>query len=733
MDTENDKKMYGTRNEYTEWKTKFNSDSESKSSLQDKLTHISEQTFTHDKNRINSYIDTLQIEKENQIKQLPKITVINTNSIILKTNKQSTDAQLLLINEQLTNTNLENTQTLFNKLQQDILLQKQKQKQFNLLISEIQNKESDINNIEINDNLNKLNKKLDKYTSQYNVNETTLKLYKHIKIKKNKKQFKKLTSQINTIKEDLHFKQTIINELTNQIIHIPEVNETITRNYEQLIENQQLLKNKQVSFNILTSNINNNDDNLIQFHNLTFNTKCTCCDSNKKHYKIDQYENLKICYSEQLNTIQLSIHDLENTINELQIYKLYNENTIKNIHINSELYSEQLQYDNLKLLLDKYTLELEHSNKLINEYNKFSDIQTINKSFKIKIGSLTNQIKLINDEQNKYNSLKDELYILSKQLDYIDFTPSDFEKLNTDFIELQTIISLYNDKNKLITHLLTINQNIIFNSIQCTILDIQFKINLNKKKLTQLEITYQIENKYNLQLDKLSHSIQFLNTKITEYDTNGGFDANIIMDVQNNINVLENKKQSINNEVAVKQHELHTYYTNCKLSHKYQNELEKLHYDKKLLQTYINIIDPINGYPIKLINSYLQIFNKKVNEFVKFLGFDYQTFIKPPSDRRGNKLTITHSKNNYLFTELSGAEYFTFKLAILTSLGYLTNISPPLLIIDEGMSCLDNEHINEIPRLLTYIKKQFNHILYISHNSFLIEKADYQVKSIKLC
>ena len=733
LDTENDKKMYGTRNEYTEWKTKFNSDSESKSSLQDKLTHISEQTFTHDKNRINSSIDTLQIEKENKIKQLPKITVINTNSIILKTNKQSTDAQLLLINEQLTNTNLENTQTLFNKLQQDILLQKQKQKQFNLLISEIQNKESDINNIEINDNLNKLNKKLDKYTSQYNENETTLKLYKHIKIQKTKTQFKKLTSQINTIKEDLHFKQTIINELTNQIIHIPEVNETITRNYEQLIENQQLLKNKQVSFNILTSNINNNDDNLIQFHNLTFNTKCPCCDSNKKHYKIDQYENLKICYSEQLNTIQLSIHDLENTINELQIYKLYNENTIKNIHINSELYSEQLQYDNLKLLLDKYTLELEHSNKLINEYNKFSDIQTINKSFKIKIGSLTNQIKLINDEQNKYNSLKDELYILSKQLDFIDFTPSDFEKLNTDFIELKTIISLYNDKNKLITHLLTINQNIIFNSIQCTILDIQFKINLNKKKLTQLEITYQIENKYNLQLDKLSHSIQYLTTKITEYDTNGGFDANVIMDIQNNINVLENKKQSINNEVAVKQHELHTYYTNCKLSHKYQNELEKLHYDKKLLQTYINIIDPINGYPIKLINSYLQIFNKKVNEFVKFLGFDYITFIKPPSDRRGNKLTITHSKNNYLFTELSGAEYFTFKLAILTSLGYLTNISPPLLIIDEGMSCLDNEHINEIPRLLTYIKKQFNHILYISHNSFLIEKADYQVKSIKLC
>ena len=728
LDNENDKKMYGTHNDYTEWKTKLNNESESKSSFLDKLTHISDQKFNDTKNQINSSIDNLQIEKENQIKQLPKITEINTNSTILETNKQSTDNKILSIDDQLSNINQDEANTKFNELTSDILLQKQNQKQFNRLNSTIQNKETTLSKIVINDrDLTKYTNHLDEHTRKYNENKTTLKLHQNIKIRETKTQFKKLTSTIDTTKENLDFNQNKINELKNELIHIPEENETINLKYAKLIENEQLLKNKEVEFKIVTSSIKNNDDNLNKFNNLTFNNKCSCCDSNKKHYKIDQFENYKICYSGELNTIELSILDLKNTINELQIYKIYNENNINNISINRDISSGKLEYDNLKLKLDKYTLEHSNLNKLINEYANYLDIKKKNKSIKNKINSLTMKIKLINDEQQKYDSLKHEITILSKQLDTIDFSPSAFDKLNKDYIEFKRINSLYNEKTQLITDLQNINQNIIYNSIQCTILDIKSKIDLNKNELKELEITYKTENTYNLKLDKLSDSIKCLTTKITDYETNGGFDANLIIDIQNNIYASENKKQSINTDIGVKQHELHTYSQNCELCQKYKVKLNTLNYDKNLLQIYIDIIDPINGYPIKLINSYLLIFNKKVNEFVKFLGFDYHTFIKPPSDRRGKKLTISHSKKGHLFTELSGAEYFTFKLAILTSLGYLTNISPPLLIIDEGMSCLDNEHINEIPQLLSYIKKQFNHILYISHNAFLIEKADFHI------
>ena len=728
FNSENYKKIYGTYNDYNEWKIKLNNDIESESSILNKLTNISEQKFTHDKNQTNSSIDNLQIQKENQIKQLPKITEINTNSTILKTNKQSTDTQILLIDDKLSNINEDEANTKFNTLKSDILLEKQKQKQFNLLKYDIHNRETTLSQIVINDgDLNKLNIQLDKHISKYNDNDTTLKLNLNIKIKETKTQFNKLTSKIYTIRQNLNTNLDKINELNTKIIHIPEKQETIIQNCDKLKEKQQLLNIKEIEFKILTTNIQNNKDNLIKFNNLTFNNECTCCDSNKKHYKIDHFENDKICYSEQLNTIELSIQYFKNTINELIIYKIYNENSINNINIHREITSGESEYENLKLKLDKYTLEHSNLNKLINDYNCFNALNKINKSIQTEIDLLTNQIQLINNEQKKYDSLELEIAILSKQLVTIDFSPSSFDKLTKDYDELENIISLYNEKIQLITDLQNINQNILYNSIQCTILDITSEIDLNKNKLKELELTYTTECLYNAKLDKLSYSIKWLTTKITDYETNGGFDANQIIHIQNNINALENKKQSINTSIGAKQHELHTYLQNCQKCQKYQNELDGFNYDINLLQIYMDIIDPINGgYPIKIINSYLQIFNKKVNEFVKFIGFDYHTSIKPPSDKRGQKLTISHSKKNNLFTELSGAEYFTFKLAILTSLGYLTNLSPPLLIIDEGMSCLDNEHINEIPLVLSYIKKQFNHILYISHNSFLIEKADYQ-------
>ena len=149
------------------------------------------------------------------------------------------------------------------------------------------------------------------------------------------------------------------------------------------------------------------------------------------------------------------------------------------------------------------------------------------------------------------------------------------------------------------------------------------------------------------------------------------------------------------------------------------------------LKEYQNIVDPINGYPNELIKSSLETFTKQVNVFVKSAGFDYTTTIKAPEEsatRQSQKMIFIYKKDGRTFSVLSGAENFILNAAILSVLGSILNMTtPPLLVIDEGFSALDKDHIEGLPILLNFIKTKFNYILYISHNDDIKGMGDYNI------
>ena len=121
------------------------------------------------------------------------------------------------------------------------------------------------------------------------------------------------------------------------------------------------------------------------------------------------------------------------------------------------------------------------------------------------------------------------------------------------------------------------------------------------------------------------------------------------------------------------------------------------------------------------------------NTFIKNLGYNYNIQILPPkyninSKKISDKLIIKYFKNNQEFSQLSGAEKAVFNIAVQTSLGkLLNNYTPPLQILDEAFSSLDEKHLQEIPKILNFIKSQFDLIIYISHNHFIKNKADYSI------
>ena len=152
--------------------------------------------------------------------------------------------------------------------------------------------------------------------------------------------------------------------------------------------------------------------------------------------------------------------------------------------------------------------------------------------------------------------------------------------------------------------------------------------------------------------------------------------------------------------------------------------------DIQLQESYINILDPHKGYPQNLIDKTLLYLSDRVNQFVKFAGFKYTTKFKRPEKKVGttnnkNKLVIVHEKNNQEFATLSGAEEFTFNLATLTSLSQISRISrSSILAIDEGFSCLDEQHIDELEPILSHLKQYYDFIVNISHIPKVHEHSD---------
>ena len=254
------------------------------------------------------------------------------------------------------------------------------------------------------------------------------------------------------------------------------------------------------------------------------------------------------------------------------------------------------------------------------------------------------------------------------------------------------------------------------------------------KKIEEIDEIIEKDTELRNNLSDVSNDLEKIKCKISEYNEKGGYNEENIKFLNENINILEEKRDNLNKMIGKSESDFKNYKENKKKLDTVISKLNVKENELNELNEYLKIIDPRNGYPNELIKSSLDIFNKRVNEFVNSANFNYVTIIKAPeliedSKKQSQKLIFSHKKNNKLFSELSGAENFILNIATLSVLGTILNTTtPPLLVIDEGFSCLDKNHIEELPTLLNFVKTRFNYILYISHDEFIKSKGDYNIK-----
>ena len=731
---EHQKKIYGSKEDYTNWTTEIIQLNKSNSDLENKLNKkLKKNILTSTIKDINSKISLLNINKDLLLTQLPTNLPKNT----YKYNIGDILKELLDINNKLVDSDTTNIEQI----------------KFNL---EAQTKKETIF-LELTNKLNintkkyqKLSKNIDDSLYKYKIKElleinaeitiNDAKLHNFILdslniklLNKNKKQFSK---KIVKFTAKIKLNNAYLKTEHTKLIDLPEQDD-IDKNYLVFMNYKKLLKKEHITLTIAQNKLDISQTNLDKYNALQFDNKCVCCTNNKLHFKIDEIEQSNTNYLTNVKAILKNIDTFQKYHDDYSIYLKYHDDSIINQQTIKKIELLNMELSNYRLQLDNFKNKINTIENTITDYNKHLAIFQNKEILITTRNNITEYIEKTKYEINTLNELENENDTIRTRLSTINYSKNNINNLQIKYNELLHIKQLNIRKNEL----LDIQHNIklleLTNSLNDDISQIKREIHTLKQNKINLENEFDNNSKIILNIDTINKQLTKLNMKISLYQTKGGYDTLIYNNINKQISDLENKNELLTSKIAQNELKLNEYNSNITLTNKINFEMIELNDQLEFIKDYCSIIDPRFGYPNQLIISNLKIFENYINSFVKSSNFEFITNIYPPvykpnSKRQSQKLIFTHKKNDKEFSQLSGAETFIFNIAIQTTLGNLLNTTkPPLQCIDEGFSSLDDKHICEIPVILNQIKSRFNLILYISHNESIKNKGDYNIKVTK--
>lgn len=723
------KKQYGTKEEKTKWENEILNNMEDIKKYENNLIDISEDEYENKKLLHDTNIRKLSLEKDALLSKLPpKPQPFNSDKTL-----EDIEIELTKINENLSSKSckksLQEINTKIGGLESDLNHEEEKKQKYKNLVDSLEKQEKKLKEISVDSvnyekelkSLNEINETITKNNSKIDNNiiyKPNDKLEK-VKVKKN-------------LERELRIKETNIKESKEKIKDLSHY-DNIEKEYENLLTTENELEKEEYNRKIIENNLRNTNENLAKYKALKFNSNCECCDNNKSHYEIDIYEQELNDLNNALKKSNEDINEYNKMLYKLKPYKELYETRNENIKYEKNINDTNMEIEYIELQLLNIHRDLEDIDKIKEIYDRNDEITNENKELEKTKSNKTKMIAKIKKDIEKKNKQEAEITKLTLLRDSVNYSEIKHKTLTEELDEYRNIenlhqlkISFEEQKNNIIT-----NEN--YNKIEKDINQIHNNICENEKELEKLKYDYNESYKYrNNILDKKAN-ISNLEQKINDYNEKGGYNQDNIDKLENNIGILERKKEDIIEKIGE---------IKC-IQKEYNDSIKKLedlnakitNKDKELINIldYLKIVNPATGYPNEIIKSKLEYFSNIINKFIKNAKFKFKVKIDTPefvenSKKQTQKLIFNFIKDNKTFSNLSGAENFIADLAITSSLSkILDNISPPLLAIDEGFSCLDQDHIHEIPALLDRIKSEFNLILYISHNKSIKGKADNNI------
>ena len=609
-----------------------------------------------------------------------------------------------------------------------------KKDNFDIELSKLKLEHKKYNNLIINLTLLKRKEQIINNNQQYQQNQKLLQsnLIEESKLILSKKN--KLLVELNIINSDISLEQHI-NELTilNQYIDINTVinKNKIILNYEKFITSQ-----KNLVFELLDElkikDYEENDNNNIL--NIIIDTLHTLLNpeqnTNKKNIIIEQYEKLI---------------DIENHIKKRDII---NE-IINQIQQNKEIFAQIEILDKQIETLDKQIDDIKNQLLNILEFDNLYKEQNLELSYSkelIKIGDKINKIN-----QNKVNT-NSKINQLNENINIIKTNNLVQININNYIIEIKNIN----------INIETLKQNNNKSNINKAYLQLENEL---KTKITYDDKVILLKQKIvnlNLNIEENSKQINLTNNEINTYNNlkqsiilNNEINSSINI-ISREINELLIEKEKLNNEIKLIENEINKYDIILNTLNILTTNLKEKQVQFKMNNIIKNMVG-VNGLQLYLLNEYLDKIAKKINNIVEpFINktFDFEMDLTDDDNNNLNKkaiskiqiftnstnsskssnakININIKQNGHNIYTLSGMECFMLDLSFIIIMNeIMEKPKSNIMFIDESISVLDKDKLNNINELFIFLKHYFYQVIMITHLSQVKNKIEYYLEIYK--
>ncbi len=417
--------------------------------------------------------------------------------------------------------------------------------------------------------------------------------------------------------------------------------------------------------------------------------------------------NIECKYDEDINLLKNKANIIKSLISEKSYYK-YDLNHFKNIIL------ERLYIFESKLV----PIDGEYISDSLSNLEK--ELYRINNLLKKK-NDIENKYNIYLTNKSKYDKLKFQLNLINKNIESNEINKKCKVCLKRKCI-LEKLLIERDGINREIN-------NLNINEEDATIYE-NFKLSeINKFKILN-GINYIKNNYYNNEIKLLKTVIEQINflQDIKQLDNNFLIDTyhdynesikynenkNNIEDIKNlkllvdelNNKLLENNKKITEYRLMISNNNfiINNYNKNIELKINYENDIKI--YDALAKSVCIH------GIPSIILNKYLEGIQNYMNNLISpFINKTVELILD------GNYLYINvYNENEELINILGGMEHFIVNISLKITLGKLSVLPKcGLLIIDEGVSVLDKEHIEKFHIIAKFLKTNYKNVIIISH------------------
>ena len=315
-------------------------------------------------------------------------------------------------------------------------------------------------------------------------------------------------------------------------------------------------------------------------------------------------------------------------------------------------------------------------------------------------------------------SLKNEITYIQQNID----TLKHIEKIDQQIMDLRNDMRLL-DTNDLAIEIVS-NYNKLQNEIQ------------QKNKISEQIITYknnilteqQLIGKLQIELNNCQTEIEIFESNKSNILHNAKINEQINA-AHDNIKEIDVQIKQFNNQLV---QQTIIYEKNCLLIEHNSRLLVELNDLKFNTQTYkcLSDITGVNGIPIYLLEKRLFDFTNKINCILKpFINKSIELEI---TDDGGVDIILKTHDDKVVHT-LGGMESMmldlTFKI-IMSQMSIMPKCN--LIFIDESISVMDKNRINNIEELFSFLRQYYTNIFLITHIEEVKYKVDKHLYIVKL-